>query len=85
MAGKKHPKKEIQAAIEYAESKGWRIEASGGSGHAWGQMYCPFNDDDCRCGEFCIASIWSTPRSPGNHAKQIRRVVDKCTGKSEVE
>lgn len=85
MTGKKHPKKEIQSAIEYAESKGWRIKVSGGNGHSWGQMYCPFNSDDCRCGEFCIASIWSTPRSPGNHAKQIRRVVDKCTGKSEEQ
>ena len=57
MADKKHPKKEIQAAVEYAESKGWRIEASKGSGHAWGVMLCPYNNEDCRCGEFCIASI----------------------------
>ena len=85
MGSKKHSKKEVQAAIEYAESKGWRIEVSGGSGHAWGQMYCPHNDKDCRCGEFCISSIWSTPRSPGNHAKQIRKVVDKCTGDSSTE
>lgn len=84
MALKKHPKKEIQAAIVYAESKGWRIEASGGSGHSWGQMYCPYNENDCRCGEYCISSIWSTPRSPGNHAKQIRRVVDNCTGGKNV-
>ena len=30
------------------------------------------------CGEFCRASIWSTPKNPGNHAKQIRRIVDNC-------
>lgn len=71
-----HPKKEIAAAIKYAVDCGWRVE-EGGS-HAWGQMYCPYNDDDCRCGEFCRASIWSTPKSPENHAKQIRRVVDNC-------
>jgi hypothetical protein len=41
-------------------------------------MYCPWNDANCRCGEFCIASIWSTPKNPGNHGKQIRRVVDNC-------
>jgi hypothetical protein len=35
---------------------------------------------DCRCGEFCITSIWSTPKSPFNHARSLRRVVDKCTG-----
>ena len=80
MADKKHSKKEVQEAIEYAESKGWSIESSGGSGHAWGRMYCPYNDRECRCGEFCISSIWSTPKNPGNHARQIRRVVDNCTG-----
>ena len=34
----------------------------------WGKMHCPCNDDGCRCGEFCIACIWSTPKNPGNHA-----------------
>jgi len=50
------------------------------SGHAWGRMYCPFNDVVCRCGEFCVASIWSTPKNTGNHARQIRRIVDNCAG-----
>ncbi len=72
-----HPKKEIAAAIEYARSKGWRV-VEGGS-HAWGQMYCPYNDKECRCGEFCRTSIWSTPKNPGNHAKQLRRAVDNCS------
>lgn len=26
----------------------------------------------------CQTSIWSTPRSTGNHARAIRRIVDKC-------
>jgi len=78
MKRKRHTDKDIEAAIAYAEFKGWRIEMR--SGHAWGRMYCPFNDAQCRCGEFCIASIWSTPRSAGNHARQIRRVVDNCSG-----
>lgn len=76
MPRKQHPKKEIEATLQYAESKGWRIERGGG--HAWGKMYCPGNSKDCRCGEFCITSIWSTPRNPTNHAKQLRRVVDNC-------
>jgi hypothetical protein len=71
-----HPNKEITAALQYASDNGWRI-VEGGS-HAWGQMYCPYNNKDCRCGEFCRASIWSTPRKPENHAKQIRRIVDNC-------
>jgi hypothetical protein len=41
-------------------------------------MYCPHNDPGCRCGEFCITVIWGTPKSPENHARQIKRVVDGC-------
>ena len=77
MARKRHPKSEVEEALRYAESKGWRLEVGGS--HAWGKMYCPYDDKTCRCGEFCIASIWSTPRNQGHHARQIRRVVDKCT------
>ena len=73
----RHPKKEIERALIYAESRGWRIELS--DGHAWGKIYCPFNNQECRCGEFCISSVWSTPKNSTNHAKQIRRVVDNCT------
>ena len=76
MARKPHPKPD-EAALKHAQQQGWRIEAGGS--HAWGRMYCPYADDACRCGEFCITSIWSTPRNAGNHAKQIRRVVDNCT------
>ena len=36
-----HPKKEIEAALRHAESKGWRVEVGGS--HAWGKMYCPYN------------------------------------------
>jgi hypothetical protein len=78
-----HPKKEVQDALEYAESKGWRIEVGGA--HAWGKMYCPNNDKECRCGIHCITSIWSTPKNPGNHAKDIRRVVDNCIRVDERE
>jgi hypothetical protein len=74
-----HPKKEIEAALTYAEACGWRVEPKKGNGHAWGKMLCPYNDADCRCGEFCITSVWSTPRCPFNHAKDLRRVVDPCS------
>ncbi|WP_081036870.1 hypothetical protein [Pseudomonas corrugata] len=72
-----HPKKEVEEALRRAEALGWRIEVGGG--HAWGRAYCPYNDEECRCGEFCITPIWSTPRNPGNHARALRRVVDNCT------
>jgi hypothetical protein len=76
MSRSPHPKKEVEAALKHAEGQGWRIEVGGG--HAWGRIYCPLNDDDCRCGEFCIASVWSTPKSPASHSRALRRVVDKC-------
>ncbi|MDO8270699.1 MAG: hypothetical protein Q7U82_02095 [Gammaproteobacteria bacterium] len=76
MARLKHPNKEVEAALRHAEVNGWRI-VTGGS-HAWGKMYCPYNADICRCGEFCITSIWSTPRNPENHARALRRVIDNC-------
>lgn len=81
MPRKKHSKKEVEAALNYAEGLGWKIEVGGS--HAWGKMYCPYNDKDCRCGEFCISSIWSTPKNPSTHAKQIRRVVDKCSARTD--
>ncbi len=72
-----HPKKEVEEALRYAEMLGWRITVGGS--HAWGRIYCPYNNAECRCGEFCIMSIWSTPKNPGNHARALRRVVDHCS------
>ncbi len=77
----KHPKKEVEDALEHAEANGWRVDVGGS--HAWGKIYCPYNDDECRCGEFCITSVWSTPKNPGNHARQLKRVVDNCTTHKE--
>jgi hypothetical protein len=77
MARSSHPNKEVEKALRVAEENGWRI-VRGGS-HAWGKIYCPNNDAECRCGEFCITSIWSTPRNPDNHAKALLRVVLHCS------
>lgn len=77
MARAIHPKKEIETALKYAEQNGWRLEVGGS--HAWGRIYCPYDDKECRCGVYCITSIWSTPKNPGNFAKQIYPVVDNCT------
>ena len=82
MTRSKHSKKEIEDALRYAEDNNWRVEQS--NGHAWGRIYCPYNDLECRCGEFCVTSVWSTPKSAGNHAKQIRRVVDNCTARKNA-
>lgn len=77
----KHQKKEIEEALRHAESHGWRVEE--GESHAWGRMVCPINEATCRCGEFCITSIWSTPRNAVNHARAIKRVVDNCAFQSD--
>ncbi|WP_233800481.1 hypothetical protein [Paraburkholderia sp. HP33-1] len=74
----RHAKKEIETALTYAEQHGWRVQ-DGEKGHAWGKIYCPYKDSECRCGEFCISSVWSTPKNSGNHARHLRRIVDNCT------
>ncbi len=76
MARAKHPKKEVEAALKYAEAKSWTVQVGGG--HAWGKLHCPNNDSTCRCGTFCIMSVWSTPKDSGNHANAIKRGVDGC-------
>jgi len=76
MERRRHPDKEIEAALRHAEAYGWQIVAMGH--HGWGKMYCPTYSATCRCGEFCISVIWCTPRNAFNHARALRRVADKC-------
>jgi hypothetical protein len=70
---KKHPHKDIEDAIIYAESKGWRYKDVGKSSHAWGRLLCPTQGR-----EGCAMSIWSTPRNAFVHAEQIRRRIKVC-------
>jgi hypothetical protein len=67
----RHPNKEIQAALEYAQRMGWTVIKSA-KGHCWGIIRCPHGRGGCQ------KSVWSTPKSPQDHAKDIRRFVDKC-------
>ena len=69
----KHPSKEIEEAVLYAEKKGWQFKSSGKSSHAWGRLLCPLHSREGH-----MISIWSTPRSVYNHAQQITKQVDKC-------
>ncbi|MBV1921276.1 MAG: hypothetical protein KUG73_11385 [Pseudomonadales bacterium] len=82
MSRSKHPNKAIESALKHAEANGWAVEKAGNSAHAWGQMLCPTNNL-CRGGNNCRASIWSTPRSPGNHARAIKSIVDKCEAQED--
>lgn len=69
---KKHPDKHIRAALEYAQSCGWVIVPAGGSAHAFCRLKC------VRGHAGHMMSVWSTPKSPENHARQIRRKIDEC-------
>lgn len=62
----RHPEKEVREALAYAEEHGWTIETQ--RAH-WGIA---------RCGHGCKVSVNSSPRNAGNHAKQIRRAVQRC-------
>ena len=68
-----HPNREIEAAVKYAESMGWRFKAAGKSAHAWGRLLCQFAGPTG-----CQMSIWSTPKNPEDHARQIRKRAEKC-------
>lgn len=70
----RHPAKEVEDAIRYAEERGWVVVRAFGHTHLWGRLYC--------CGRsgvgLCQIGVWSTPRNPHGHAKRIRQVVDAC-------
>ena len=74
----RHPDKDIEAAIAHAEELGWTGKKRTGKTHAWGLLLCPYNDNACRNGIFCQISIWSTPKNPQNHARDLKRHVDGC-------
>ena len=77
MARPTHPNKEIEAAIRYAESKGWRFKSAGKSAHAWRRLFCRQADQSG-----CQMSVWSTPKHAEDFAKQVRRKADKCAHQS---
>ena len=74
----RHPNKDIREAIEYAVSKGWRIEKAGPRAHVWGRALCM---EQSRAGH--IFNIHSTPRNPISHARKLQRYVDACEHISE--
>jgi hypothetical protein len=64
----RHPKKDVEKALRDLESDGWTITPKA-SGHRWGKA---------DCGQGCSLSIWSTPKSPQNHANAVRRAGKRC-------
>lgn len=80
MNRKKHPRKKIEQILRYAEEKGWSIEKAEGKGHVWCRIKCPYGETNpnCRCGQYCINSVWSTPQNEDVHARQLKGKIDKC-------
>ena len=68
-----YPNRYIREAIAYALDNGWTLRKSGPRAHTWGLLYCPQAD---RTG--CARAVYSTPRRPEDHAKDIRRAVGRC-------
>jgi hypothetical protein len=64
VTGGRHPKKEVAEALKRAEDAGLVVREIH-RGHRWGEVRC----------EPCEAkrAVYSTPRSPGTHAKQLDR------------
>lgn len=75
MARPRHPKPEVEDAVQYAESRNWTFRKMG----HWGRLFCPQADQDG-----CQVGVFGTPRSAGNHARQIKRAIDRCPHQKEA-
>ncbi|PHS63784.1 MAG: hypothetical protein COB09_11125 [Thalassobium sp.] len=70
---KKHPNKEIRAAIEVALAAGWEVVEPGKSAHCYCRLRCGTAEH-----RDCIFSVWSTPKNPQHHAEMILKKVRRC-------
>lgn len=69
-----HPSKHIRAAMEYAVARGWTFHKAGPRAHGYGELlYCPHQGREGH-----RVAVFSTPRSPENHARKILRAVKRC-------
>lgn len=66
----RHPKKEVAEALSRAHQAGLEVVEIH-RGHRWGEVSCAS----------CAASraVYTTPRDPGNHAKQLDRFTIRHT------
>lgn len=70
----RHPKAAVESALQHAEDNGWVVRTP--YGH-WGIAWCP--------GHICFVNVWSSPKNAENHAKQIRRKVERCAHEKAEE
>jgi hypothetical protein len=66
----RHQKKEVADALCAAEPAGLSVVELH-SGHRWGEVTC----EECES----TREVWSTPRNPGVHAKQLKRFIARHT------
>ncbi|CAM3475233.1 TPA: hypothetical protein ACGBUC_003404 [Klebsiella variicola] len=71
---KEHPDKHIRAAIARALAEGWIVIPAGRSSHCFARLICGIAEHRQH-----MMSIWSTPASPENHARQIIRMIERCS------
>jgi hypothetical protein len=71
----RHPNKEVEAVVAYAEVKNWTLRKMG----HWGRLFCPQADRDG-----CQVAVNGTPRNPEVHARHIKRSVDRCPHRKEA-
>ena len=76
MPGWSHSKKDVREALDAAVAGGFKVEDTSTHGHSWGWVRCAV------CGQ--KFSVWSTPKSPGTHARQIRQFVRRHGHEDEV-
>lgn len=68
---KYHPHKEVSNAIEYAVGLGWTVVYGGN--HTYAMLRCA---NGTRTG--CQVPVFHTPQSPGRHARDLIRKIDRC-------
>lgn len=69
----RHPKKDVEQALNRAERNRLNVQQNRGRGHKWGDVGCQDTGHPKK-------SVWSTPRNPGNHAKEINKYTDGHKG-----
>jgi hypothetical protein len=76
MSRPRHPNKEVEEAVRYAEERGWTVRMLG----HWGRLSCAQADRDG-----CQVGVFGTRRNADNHARQVRRAVDRCPHQEREE
>lgn len=68
-----HPNKHIRTAVRSALDAGRLLVKSSARAHVRGILQCPHGG---RNG--CRRAVYSTSRSPEDHAKDLRRAIARC-------